>query len=246
MRIVLVVIYLFFFFLLGLPVLGVEWLISKKNKYQADISQLRIVQWGFRCILFISGVKVQVYGKENVPTDEAVLYVGNHRSFFDIVATYPQCPGLTGYISKDTIKKVPVLGLWMKRLYCLFIVREDMKQSLKIILTAIEQVKQGISICIFPEGTRSQDYEHPETVGEFKDGSFKIAQKTGCKIVPMAITGTADIFEKHLPWIHKGVVTVTYGKPIQLAELEKEQQKHPGEYVRQVVADMLAKSYSLQ
>ena len=155
MRTILVVLYVFLFLLLGLPVLGIEWIISKFNKQATDISQLRIVQWGFRCVSFLSGIKLTVKGEENVPTDQAVLYIGNHRSFFDIVVTYARCPGLTGYISKDGVNKVPILGIWMRRLYCLFLDRKDLKQGLKVILTAIDQVKSGISICIFPEGTRT-------------------------------------------------------------------------------------------
>ncbi len=240
MRTILAVIFVFFYLLLGIPVLGVEWIISKFNKRAADISQLRNVQWAFRCILFLSGVKVRVYGKENVPKEEAVLYVGNHRSIFDIVATYPQCEGLTGYIAKDSVRKVPILGLWMRRLYCLFIVRDDLKQSMKVIVNAIDQVKNGISICIFPEGTRNTDDQHPETVLPFKEGSFKIALKAGCRIVPMAITGTAEIFERNFPWIHKGVVTITYGKPIDPMELDKENQKKIGMYCQRVVEDLLS------
>lgn len=240
MRTILVVVFVFFFFVLGLPVLGVEWILSRMKVKGTDMSQLRIVQWALRCILFLSGVKVEVYGKENIPKDEAMLYVGNHRSFYDIVGTYPQCDGLTGFISKDTVKKIPILGIWMKRLHCLFIVRDDMKQSLKIILEAIAKVKQGISICIFPEGTRCTDYENPKKVGTFKDGSFKIAQKTGCKIIPMAITGTSDILEKHFPWVHRGTMTITYGAPIVLSKLDEESQKHPGAYVQKVVEQMLS------
>lgn len=240
MRTILAVIFVFFFLLLGLPVLGVEWIIAKFNRRTADISQLRIVQWAFRCVLFISGTKIKVYGKENVPQDEAVLYVGNHRSIFDIVVTYPQCKNLTGYISKDSMRKVPVLGLWMKRLYCLFIVRDDMKQSMKVILDAIERVKKGVSICIFPEGTRNKGREHPQTLLPFKEGSFKIATKTGCKIVPMAITGTAEIFENQFPWIHKSDVTITYGKPIDPKEFSKEDQKKLGAYCQNIIGEMLA------
>lgn len=240
MRTILAVIFVFFYLLLGIPVLGVEWIISKFNKRAADISQLRNVQWAFRCVLFLSGVKVRVYGKENIPKDEAVLYVGNHRSIFDIVATYPQCEGLTGYIAKDSVRKVPILGLWMRRLYCLFIVRDDLKQSMKVIVDAIERVKNGISICIFPEGTRNVDDQHPETVLPFKEGSFKIALKTGCRIVPMAITGTAEIFEQHFPWIHKGVVTITYGEPIDPKKFDKEKQKKIGAYCQKAVEDLLS------
>ena len=104
MRTILCVLYVFLFLVLGLPVLGVEWLIAKRHKQAADISQLRIVQWGFRCVAFLAGIKLTVKGEENVPKDQAVLYIGNHRSFFDIVVTYARCPGLTGYIAKDGVR----------------------------------------------------------------------------------------------------------------------------------------------
>ena len=82
-----VLLYVVLFLILGIPVLGIEWLISKKKewRYAADLSQLRIVQWAFRCICFLSGVKLTVIGEEHVPADEPVLYIGNHRSDFDIV-----------------------------------------------------------------------------------------------------------------------------------------------------------------
>lgn len=190
MRTIIVVIYVFLFLILGLPVLGIEWIIAKFDKHAADISQLRIVQWGLRCVSFLAGVHLTVEGKEHVPTDQAVLYIGNHRSIFDIVITYAQCPNLTGYISKDGVNKVPLLGIWMRRLYCLFLDRKDLKQGLKTILTAIDQVKSGISICIFPEGTRNRDPgEDTTTLLPFKDGSFKIAQKTGCPIIRWHLPG---------------------------------------------------------
>ena len=85
------------------------------------MTQLRLVQWAFRVIIFLSGADIEFIGEENVPKDEAVLYIGNHRSFFDIIITYSRCPRLTGYISKQSITKIPVLGLWMKRLHCLFL-----------------------------------------------------------------------------------------------------------------------------
>lgn len=246
MRTILVVLYLILFLLLGLPVLGIEWLISLHNKRAADISQLRIVQWGFRCISFLSGIKLTVKGEENVPKDQSVLYIGNHRSFFDIVITYARCPGLTGYISKKGVNKVPVLGLWMRRLYCLFLDRDDIKQGLKVILTAIDHVKSGISICIFPEGTRNKDKEHSESLLPFKEGSFKIAQKTNCPIIPMILIGSADVFENHFPWIHSTKVTLVYGKPIIVSELAKEDQKKLGSYCQKVVQEMLNKELDIQ
>ncbi len=239
MRTIITVIYIFLFLILGLPVLGIEWIISKFNKAHADMVQLRIVQWGLKCVAFISGVKLTVIGEENVPRDEPVLYIGNHRSFFDVVVTYARCPGLTGYIAKDGVNKVPIFRIWMKRLHCIFLKRDDMKEGLKVILKAIEYVKSGISICIFPEGTRNKDRENPISLLPFKEGSFKIASKTGCKIVPMALIGTADILENHFPWIHSTDIKLIYGEPIDVSALDKDQQKHVGAYCQTVVEELI-------
>lgn len=239
MRTIITVLYIFLFLILGLPVLGIEWIISKFNKAHADMVQLRIVQWGLKCVAFISGVKLTVIGEENVPRDEPVLYIGNHRSFFDVVVTYSRCPGLTGYIAKDGVNKVPIFRIWMKRLHCIFLKRDDMKEGLKVILKAIEYVKSGISICIFPEGTRNKDRENPISLLPFKEGSFKIASKTGCKIVPMALIGTADILENHFPWIHSTDIKLIYGEPIDVSALDKDQQKHVGAYCQTVVEELI-------
>ena len=239
MRTIITVLYILLFLILGLPVLGIEWIISKFNKAHADMVQLRIVQWGLKCVAFISGVKLTVIGEENVPRDEPVLYIGNHRSFFDVVVTYARCPGLTGYIAKDGVNKVPIFRIWMKRLHCIFLKRDDMKEGLKVILKAIEYVKSGISICIFPEGTRNKDRDNPTSLLPFKEGSFKIAIKTGCKIVPMALIGTADILENHFPWIHSTDIKLIYGEPIDVSALDKDQQKHVGAYCQTVVEELI-------
>lgn len=241
LRLILVVTFLFLFLLLSIPVLFVEWLIGKKYRYAADISQLRIVQAAFNIVLFLSGTHVTVIGEENVPKDTPVLYVGNHRSDFDTVITYARCPGLTGYVSKDSIKKIPILSLWMKRLYCLFLNRDDIKEGLKMVLTGIDQIKRGISICIFPEGTRGIEGDETNML-PFKEGSLKMAEKTGCPIIPMALTGTADIFENHFPLIRSAHVILQYGEPIYPKELTKEEKKRLGSYTQTKILAMLNQS----
>ena len=145
-RFIIVVLFLVGFLILGIPVLLVEWVIGKFNREWKDYSCLRIVQNAFKLILKISGVKVTVIGEENVPKDQAVLYVGNHRSYFDILLTYSRCPRLTGYIAKEQMLRYPLLRDWMKALYCLFLNRDDIKAGLKTILQGIEYIKKGISI----------------------------------------------------------------------------------------------------
>ena len=213
-----------------------EWLIGKFNLHARDISSLRIVQWGFKVILKMTGVKVTVIGEENVP-DEPVLFIGNHRSFFDILLTYSRCRNLTGYVAKKEMEKIPLLSTWMRFVYCLFLDRENPKEGLKTILQAIDYIKHGISICIFPEGTQNKGEEL--SLLPFHNGSFKIAEKTGCPIIPLSISGSRNILEAHFPKIRATHVTVTYGKPILPGELTKEEKKEIGNYTKNILLEQL-------
>ena len=212
------------------------------NKKKKDELSLRIVQWGFRTILRIAGTEITVIGKENIP-DEAVLYVGNHRSYFDILLVYVQCERLTGFVAKDSIEKVPSLRVWMRYLYCLFLNRSDAREGLKTILTAIEYVKKGISICIFPEGTRNDGEEL--SMLPFKEGSFKIATKTGCPIVPVSINNSAEIFENHVPALRKTHVVMEYGKPIYPKELSKDELKNIGAHCQNIIQETINRNAEL-
>ena len=243
-RFILCVIVVVGFLILSIPILFVEWIIGKFNPMAKEISSLRIVQAVFRFILWISGVKLTVIGEENVPTDVPVLYIGNHRSFFDVPITYPRCPIRTGYIAKKEMEKVPLLSTWMKRLHCLFLDRKDIKQGLKTILTAIEKVKSGISICIFPEGTRNKAEDETELL-PFHEGSFKIASKSGCPIIPIAMNNTAEIFEAHFPKIKPCHVIVEYCKPVYVKDLDKNDQRHLGEYTQNIILETIKKNKEL-
>ena len=242
-RLFLIVTFLVVYLVLSLPFLGVERLIARRNRYAADIARLHVVQWAFKVVLWLSGTHLTVIGEEHVPKDQAVLYVPNHLSYFDIVITYSRCPGLTGYIAKDKMARYPVLSVWMKRLYCLFLDRKDMREGLKMVLTGIDQIKRGISVCIFPEGTRNPRPE--EGMLPFKEGSLKMAEKSGCPIIPIAISNTNNIFESHIPWIKKCHVIVEYGEPIYIKELDKEQRKFSGAYTQSKIEEMLKKHKSM-
>ena len=218
-----------------------EWVIGKYNKKAKDYSCLRMVQTAFKLMLKVAGVRLTVIGEEHVPKDQAVLYSGNHRSYFDILLTYSRCPRLTGYVAKVEMLRYWLLRDWMKALYCLFLDREDMKAGLKTILQGIEYIKNGISICIFPEGTRNRQ----EEMLPFKEGSLKMAEKTGCPIIPMAITNSAEIFENHLPFVRPCHVILEYGTPILPKELSKEDRKFLGAYTQKKIQEMLDKNKDL-
>ena len=215
LRFILVAIFLLLYFLLGIPVLGILWLIGKVNKRSAE---------------------------DRVP-DEPVLYVGNHRSYFDILLTYSRCRDLTGFVAKKEMLNYPFLRTWMKRVYCLFLDRDNIREGLKTILTAIDQVKNGISVFIFPEGTRNKGEEL--SLLPFHAGSFKIAEKSGCPIVPVALNNTINIFEGHLPYIRKTHVVLEYCSPIYMNEMEKEDRKKIDVYCQKIIKDTIEKNHTL-
>ncbi len=233
------------FLVFGIPLLLVEWLIGKKNRHLRDVQSLKTVQAVFRMCLWLSGVKLTVKGQEHIPTDRAVLYVGNHRSYFDILVGYVTVPGLTGFVAKKEMEKIPLLSNWMRYLNCLFLDRHNIKEGLKTILEGIDQVKKGVSVWIFPEGTRGGQ-ENLLDILPFKEGSLKIAEKGGCPVVPVAITGTAEVFEKHLPFIRPSHVTIEFGTPFFIRELEPELKKFPGAYVEKQIKALLREELASQ
>ncbi len=241
-RLICIATFLILFLICSIPLFFIEWIIGKFDRQKKDISSLRIVQWAFKVIIAMTGVKLDVIGEENIP-DEAVLFVGNHRSYFDIVVTYARCKRLTGFVSKKEMEKIPLLSVWMKYLYCLFLDRTNARAGLKTIMTAIEQIKNGISIWIFPEGTRNKGEEL--SMLDFKDGAFKISTKTGCAIIPVSINNMADIFEAHMPFVRRTHVIIEYGKPIYPNELDAETKKHIGDYVQNIIQETINKNAAL-
>ncbi len=243
-RFILVCITVIGFLILSIPLLIVEWIIGKFSPGTRDISSLRIIQAVFRFIIWLTGAKITIIGEENIPKDTPVLYIGNHRSYFDILLIYVRCRRPTGFIAKKEMKRYPLLSNWMRRLHCLFLDRSDIKQGLQTILTAIEKIKAGISICIFPEGTRNKA-ENDLDMMEFHEGSFKIAVRSRCPVIPIAMCNTSEIFEEHLPKIKPCHVIMEYCAPIYPDQLSKEDKKHLGEYTRNVILETLKKNQKL-
>lgn len=241
-RFILVATFVVLFLILSTPLMLAEWIIGKFNMDLKNRSSLAIVNWAFRCVIFLAGVKVTALGEENIPKDTAVLYAGNHRSFFDIVLTYVRVPRPTGYVAKKEMEKVPLLSVWMKNLHCLFLDRDNIKEGLKTILLGVEKAKSGISICIFPEGTRNRI---PDTFLPFHEGSFKIAEKADIPVIPMTINNSAAVFEEHFPKIRRAKVVIEYGRPIYIKDLPKEEKKFVGAKVQKIIEETYFKNSTI-
>ena len=241
MRSILVALTIFFFLVLTFPVYLIVALVGVFNKRACASFSQNFINGAFRFLMWLAGAKTTVIGREKIPTDRPVLYVSNHRSYADTPLGYMNVVGITGFIAKKEVKKFPILSLWMKNMTCLFLDRDDMRQGLKTILTAIDNVKEGYSVFIMPEGTRNHEAE----MLPFKEGSFKVAEKSGCPIVPIAFSNTDALYELHKPWIKKAKVVVHFGEPIYTENWSREDKKAIAGKVQGIIADMLEEDKKL-
>ncbi len=223
--------------IVSLPLFLISFIIGKSDKIKEQWFAQHFIQFVFRGALKAASTNLTVKGFENIPRDTAVLYVSNHRSFFDIISIYSLVPGLTGIVAKESIKKVPILHAWMKILKCLFLNRADTREALKTILTGIDNIKSGVSMLIFPEGTRGPS--NTEML-PFKEGSFKLATKPQVPIVPIALTNTGTIFEDNGGLrIQKCHAIIEFGKPIYTKDLDREAQKTLCADTQAIIQEML-------
>lgn len=237
-RFLLIVFFIILFLVVTLPLDLVLYFISRKNPDKQIAICRKIIHWTFVFILKIAGADITVDGQENIP-EGAVLYVGNHRSLLDILTTYIQIPGGVGYVAKIELNKFPVFNQWMRGINCLFLDRDNIREGLKTILKGVEELKKGYSMFIFPEGTRS----HTDEMLPFKEGSTKMAEKAKVPIIPVAITGTADLFENNNGLCVKPArVHISFGEPIIISDLSKEDKKFLGAYTQGIIKEMLEKN----
>lgn len=173
-------------------------------------------KWAAR-VLHRTGSNIQITGLDHIPQDQPVLFVSNHQGNFDIPILLAHLPKPLGFVAKVELKKLPLVNRWMELLDCVFIDRNDMRQSLRTITKAMDLLKSGHSMVIFPEGTRSKGDE----IGAFKPGSLKMAARAGVSIVPITIKGSYKIMEANGNRIKPANVQVIIAKPIDTTGLDK-------------------------
>jgi 1-acyl-sn-glycerol-3-phosphate acyltransferase len=162
-----------------------------------------------RDLVKAAGAKVVVHGSENVPTDRPILFVGNHQSDFDIPIYLGYIPQPKGFIAKIELTKIPIVSTWMKKMHCLFLDRKNLRQSVLVMRQAVEFLKSGYSLVIFPEGTRSRSM----SMADFKRGSLSIAQKANVPIVPVTIVGSYKLLE-----VNKGFIITPAEVEVHISE----------------------------
>ena len=183
--------------------------------------------WG-RSIIFVTGSKVVVEGRENIPKHGGICFVSNHVGIFDIVLALAYAGRPFGFIAKKELLFVPFINMWIFILGGLFIDRKNIRNALNTINHGITRIQKGESMLIFPEGTRSKG----RGLLPFKSGAIKLATHSSAVIVPVAITGSYEVFEKNKR-VNAASVRVVFCPPIVTADMNPEdRRKNLSEQVR--------------
>jgi 1-acyl-sn-glycerol-3-phosphate acyltransferase len=183
------------------------------RKLVTKIMHIISLVWSYLIILVLR-CKVTVAGRENVPRDGGVCFVCNHGSYFDIPLLMAYSGRVLGFVAKKELIYVPFLNLWISMLGGLFIDRKNPRKALKTINKGVARIKAGGCMLIFPEGHRSRD----QGLLPFHPGSLKLASQSETTIVPVAIKGSYDVFErKHR--VMSASVQITFCKPINVADI---------------------------
>lgn len=161
-------------------------------------------------ILFILGVKLTVKGSEFLDKDAAYIFVTNHQSYVDIPVLMKAIPNNIRFVYKKQLSRIPIFGWGMYLSDYIPIDRENVRTALVSLKKAAEKVRNGLSVVIFPEGTRSTD----GSLGDFKRGMFVLADEAKVPIVPVTIDGTNNIIPRGKFKLRSGHVTITFDKPI--------------------------------
>lgn len=185
--------------------------------------------------LSAAGANVKVIGTENIPKDETVLFMSNHQSNFDIALFLGCIDTPKGFVAKLELGKVPILKKWMENIDCIFMDRSSIRKSAEAIAESTKLLKNGRSMVIFPEGTRSKTGD----LGEFKAGSFKLATKSKVKIIPVTINGSRLLMEANGNKIKPGNVEMYVHTPIETKGLTKEEIDALPEKVKSIINSKL-------
>jgi 1-acyl-sn-glycerol-3-phosphate acyltransferase len=188
-----------------------------------------------RALLFAGRIKVTVKGLSNIDPNRSFIYMSNHQSNFDIPVLLAYLPVQFRWIAKNELFKIPIFGYAMKRAGYISIDRSGRKSALRSIKNAAEIIRNGVSVIIFPEGTRSQD----GNLKSFKNGGFVLAVDAGVPIIPVIIHGTWQIMSKNQLRIKPGRVLLEIHQPVETSDFSRKTKNELLEKVRRIISDGL-------
>ena len=162
-----------------------------------------------RLILATTGVHVEVSGLERLESDRAYVFVANHQSIYDIPIVFTSLPSQLRIVAKQSLGRIPFLGWHLRRTGHILVDRRHPNRA-AIFGRASKLMKDGLSLIVFPEGTRSRDGR----VAPFKGGSFYLALEAELPVVPISIVGSRHVMLKGRLATYPGRVKLIVHAPI--------------------------------
>ena len=181
----------------------------------------KIAQCWARIIIFITGCTMTVEGRELIPSGGGICFVSNHVGLFDIVLALAYAGQPFGFIAKKELLLVPFINMWIYILGGLFIDRKNIRKAIKTISRGIEKIQNGENMLIFPEGTRSKG----RGLLPFRSGAVRLATHSLAPIVPIAITGSYEVFEKNYR-VNAVPVRIVFCPPLITAEMDHDERRN--------------------
>ena len=221
--------------IIGLPVLHHCNKIKEKDPKVGAEKLHRFVQKFCSVILKLSGIRIVAKGKENIPAEEPVVFIGNHQSMMDVAVMLHEVDRPLGFLAKAELSKIGLVRKWILGIGSVFIERGEIRKGLEAIIQSAKVVKSGHALAVYPEGTRTRD----GSMGEFKAGSMKIASKGGACIVPVAIRGAFEVMPPNKIWFYKGTIEVDFLPPISAEEVKALDSTTTAENVKAMIQAVL-------
>lgn len=204
--------------------------------FSSNIDNRMYVGWS-RALNKIIGIEIEVVGMSNIKPGQSYIYVSNHSSLLDIPVLLGTLPGDVRIIYKQELEKIPIFGYGLKRSNLIGIDRSDPRKAMKSLDDAIEKIRSGASVIIFPEGTRDAGAE----VGDFKRGGFLIAEKAQMPIIPIAVSGTYDLLPVGKLLLKPGKVKISILPAIDVKSMDRVGIKGLKEEVRDKIIEEMTK-----
>ena len=169
----------------------------------------RLPRWWARSLLFTAGTRVVVHDEARMRTGESRIFVSNHVSWFDVLALASRIQRFS-FVSKAELVRVPVFGAAARAVNTVFIERDNRKAAFQSYDVATRKIREGLSVVVFPEGTRGESY----ALRRFKKGPFVLAIAAGVPVVPTIVHGAIHVLPKGSLWARAGQVDIHFLEPI--------------------------------
>lgn len=192
-------------------------------------------------------LNIKVIGRNKIPENEGCVFISNHQGYLDVVAIlYALGNKQSGFLGKSELRKVPFVGKWIESVGGYFVERGNARSSLKVFKESWKHLKDGDSMVVFPEGTRSRG----PRLNKYKAGAFKLATggNTGAPLVPIVVDGAYHWFEEQ-GYLRTGddvVVTVQFLDPIYVDNLSREEVKQLPNTIQEMTQTALTRIQNAQ